>query len=24
LPIRDDGCEIWGVVTHSIRRHCGR
>lgn len=24
LHIRDDGCEIWGVVTHSIRRHCGR
>lgn len=24
LPIRDDSCEIWGVVTHSIRRHCGR
>jgi len=23
LPIRDDGCEIWGVVTLSIRRHCG-
>jgi DNA polymerase V len=24
LPICDDGCEIWGVVTNSIRRHCGR
>jgi DNA polymerase V len=24
LPMHDDGCEIWGVVTHSIRRHCGR
>ena len=24
LPMSEDGCEIWGVVTHSIRRHCGR
>jgi DNA polymerase V len=24
LPIGEDDCEIWGVVTHSIRRHCGR
>ncbi len=24
LPIVESDCEIWGVVTHSIRRHCGR
>ena len=24
LPIGEADCEIWGVVTHSIRRHCGR
>ncbi len=24
LTIDDPNCEIWGVVTHSIRRHCGR
>lgn len=24
LPLIEDDCEIWGVVTHSIRRHCGR
>ncbi len=24
LPIIEGDCEIWGVVTHSIRRHCGR
>lgn len=24
LAISDDGCEIWGVITTSIRRHCGR
>lgn len=24
LPIIGDTCEVWGVVTHSIRRHCGR
>ena len=24
LTIDDPDCEIWGVVTHSIRRHCGR
>ena len=24
IPLDDTGCEIWGVVTHSIRRHCGR
>ena len=24
MRLDDAGCEIWGVVTHSIRRHCGR
>ena len=24
LPVDEDGCEIWGVVTSSIRRHCQR
>ena len=24
LPLVEGDCEIWGVVTHSIRRHCGR
>jgi DNA polymerase V len=24
IPINDHGCEVWGVVTHSIRRHCDR
>jgi DNA polymerase V len=24
LPINDAGCEVWGVVTHSIRHHCDR
>ena len=24
LPIGEGDCEIWGVVTTSIRRHCGR
>jgi DNA polymerase V len=24
LPMDEGDCEIWGVVTHSIRRHCGR
>ena len=24
LPICEGDCEIWGVVTHSIRRHCCR
>ena len=24
LPIGEGDCEVWGVVTHSIRRHCGR
>ena len=24
VPMSEDACEIWGVVTHSIRRHCGR
>ena len=24
LPIGENDCEIWGVVTTSIRRHCGR
>lgn len=24
MRLDDVGCEIWGVVTHSIRRHCGR
>ncbi len=24
LPLIEGDCEIWGVVTHSIRRHCGR
>lgn len=24
IRLDDVGCEIWGVVTHSIRRHCGR
>lgn len=24
LPIGEGDCEFWGVVTHSIRRHCGR
>lgn len=24
MRLDDLGCEIWGVVTHSIRRHCGR
>lgn len=24
LPLVEGECEIWGVVTHSIRRHCAR
>ena len=24
LPMVEGDCEVWGVVTHSIRRHCGR
>jgi len=24
IALDESGCEIWGVVTHSIRRHCGR
>lgn len=24
LPLIEGDCEIWGVVAHSIRRHCGR
>lgn len=24
IRVDEVGCEIWGVVTHSIRRHCGR
>ena len=24
LPLVEGDCEVWGVVTHSIRRHCGR
>ena len=24
LPLVEGGCDAWGVVTHSIRRHCGR
>lgn len=24
IPVDEEGCEIWGVVTNSIRRHCQR
>lgn len=24
IPLGEAGCDIWGVVTHSIRRHAGR
>lgn len=24
IPLGEAGCEVWGVVTHSIRRHAGR
>ena len=24
IPVDEEGCEIWGVVTNSIRRHCLR
>lgn len=24
IPLYETGCEIWGVVTHSIRTHCAR
>lgn len=24
IPLHETGCEIWGVVTHSIRKHCAR
>lgn len=24
IPLPQGGCDIWGVVTHSIRQHCGR
>ena len=24
IPMVDNGCEVWGVVTHSIKRHCTR
>ena len=24
ISLDDAGCEAWGVVTHSIRRHCAR
>ena len=24
IALDDAGCEAWGVVTHSVRRHCAR
>lgn len=24
FPLGEDGCEIWGVVAHSIHQHCRR
>ena len=24
IALDDAGCEAWGVVTHSIRKHCAR
>ncbi len=24
ISLTESGCEIWGVVTHSIRQHCDR
>ena len=24
IPLTEIGCEVWGVVAHSIRRHCNR
>ena len=24
IHLGDAGCEVWGVVTHSIRQHCLR
>lgn len=24
IPLATNGCDIWGVVTHSVRQHCGR
>lgn len=24
IPLCEDGCEVWGVVTHSVRTHCDR
>ncbi len=24
IPLTEIGCEVWGVVTHSIRCHCTR
>lgn len=24
IPLPRDGCDIWGVVTHSVRQHCNR
>jgi len=24
IPLTETGCEVWGVVAHSIRRHCNR
>ncbi len=24
IPLPQSGCDIWGVVTHSVRQHCGR
>lgn len=24
MPLAETGCEIWGVITHSIRHHCAR
>lgn len=24
IPLPHNGCDIWGVVIHSVRQHCGR
>lgn len=24
ILLDETGCEIWGIVTHSIRQHCAR